>query len=199
MKRRTDAPIRRGLLLWRGWRQCWIGALQGLAPERVAYIGSASKRLTPGMRLGWMRLPSWLAWPLIQVKAIEDGGCEAIGQLALHDFIERGELDRHIRRTRLLYQRRREALGEALAESIPDARLGEGNAGLYELVTLPEDVDEAALIAAAAERGIGLEGLSLHSFTPSTQPALVIGFANLPEPAISRGVRQLRDALVANR
>jgi len=172
-----------------------IGALQGLAPERVAYIGSASKRLTPGMRLGWMQLPSWLAWPLIQVKAIEDGGCEAIGQLALHDFIERGELDRHIRRTRLLYQRRREALGEALTQHLPHARMGKGNAGLYELVSLPADVDEPALIAAAAERGVGLEGLALHSFTPSTQPALVMGFASLPEPAIARGVRLLAEAL----
>jgi len=84
-----------------------LGAVQGLAPDRVAYIGSASKRLTPGMRLGWALLPPWLAWPLIQAKAIEDSGSEAIGQLALHDFIERGELDRHIRRMRLRYQRRR--------------------------------------------------------------------------------------------
>jgi GntR family transcriptional regulator / MocR family aminotransferase len=172
-----------------------VGALQGLAPERVAYIGSASKRLTPGMRLAWMQLPSWLAWPLIQVKAVEDGGGEAIGQLALHDFIERGELDRHLRRTRLLYQRRREALGEALAQHLPDARLGDGNAGLYELVSLPEDVDEPALITAAAERGVGVEGLALHSFTASTQPALVMGFASLPEPAIARGIRLLGEAL----
>ena len=147
------------------------------------------------MRLGWMQLPSWLAWPLIQIKAIEDGGCEAIGQLALHDFIERGELDRHVRRTRLLYQRRREALGEALAQHLPDTRMGEGNAGLYELVSLPTDVDEPALIAAAAERSVGLEGLALHSFTPSTRPALVMGFASLPEPAINRGIGLLREAL----
>jgi DNA-binding transcriptional MocR family regulator len=115
-----------------------LAALQGLAPDRVAYVGSASKRLTPGMRLGWMLLPSWLAWPLIQAKAVEDGGSEAIGQLALHDFIERGELDRHIRRMRLRYQRRREALLETLARRLPQARVGAGAAGLYELAELPE-------------------------------------------------------------
>ncbi len=106
-----------------------VGALQGLAPERVAYIGSASKRLVPGMRLGWMLTPSWLGWPLISVKAIEDRGSEAIGQLALHDFIARGELDRHLRRMRLRYQRRREALLESLALHLPAARIERGRGG----------------------------------------------------------------------
>lgn len=172
-----------------------LGALQGLAPDRVAYIGSASKRLTPGMRLGWALLPSWLAWPLIQAKAIEDGGSEAIGQLALHDFLERGELDRHIRRMRLRYQRRREALLEALARRLPQASVAEGAAGLYELVELPEDVDEAALLAAAAERGVGLDGLSLHRFNPKGPPGLVLGFGCLSEPAIDHGIRLLAEAL----
>lgn len=172
-----------------------LGALQGLAPDRVAYIGSASKRLTPGMRLGWALLPTWLAWSLIQAKAVEDGGSEAVGQLALYDFIERGELDRHIRRMRLRYQRRREALCEALARRLPQARVSAGTAGLYELVELPGDVDEAALVAAAAERGVGVEGLSLHRFNPTGSPGLVLGFASLAEPAIEHGTRLLAEAL----
>ena len=69
-------------------------ALQGLAPERVLYCGSASKRLAPGMRLGWLLMPPWLAWQLTAAKAVEDSGSEVIGQLALSDFIVRGELDR---------------------------------------------------------------------------------------------------------
>ena len=68
-----------------------VGALQGLAPEQVTYIGSTSKRLAPGMRLGWMLLPSWLTWELTAGKSIEDGGSEIVGQLALSDFIARGE------------------------------------------------------------------------------------------------------------
>lgn len=176
-----------------------IGALQGLSPERVVYIGSASKRLTPGMRVGWMQMPTWLAWPLIQTKTIEDGGSEVIGQLALQDFIERGELDRHLRRTRLLYERRREALAEALTEHLPGARLGEGAAGLYETVTLPAGVEEAPVIAAAAEREVGVEGLALHSFTARHPPCLVLGFACLPDAAIDRGVRLLAETVEAVR
>lgn len=172
-----------------------LGALQGLAPDRVAYIGSASKRLTPGMRLGWALLPSWLAWTLIQAKAVEDGGSEATGQLALHDFIERGELDRHIRRTGLRYRRRREALLAALGRHLPEARPGGGAAGLFELVELPAGTDEAALVAAAAARGVGLDGLALHRFEPAGPPGLVLGFASLSEPAIEHGVRLFAESL----
>jgi GntR family transcriptional regulator / MocR family aminotransferase len=172
-----------------------VGALQGLAPERVLYIGSASKRLTPGMRLGWMLTPSWLAWPLISAKTVEDGGSEVIGQLALSDFVARGELDRHLRRMRLRYQTRRDALLRALARHLPEARDSGHAAGLYELVRLPEDVDEAKLLAAAAVRGVGAEGLALHRFTPDGPPGLLLGFGGLPEPAIERGVRLLAAAL----
>lgn len=171
-----------------------VGALQGLAPERVAYIGSASKRLVPGMRLGWMLTPSWLGWPLISVKAIEDRGSETIGQLALRDFIARGELDRHLRRMRLRYQRRREALIESLTRHLPEARIEEGAAGLYELAELPAGVDEPGLIAAAADRGVALEGLALHRFRPGGPPGLVLGFGGLPEAAIEQGIRLVAEA-----
>jgi GntR family transcriptional regulator/MocR family aminotransferase len=173
-----------------------VGALQGLAPERVAYVGSASKRLVPAMRLGWMLMPSWLTWPLISTKATEDGGSEAIGQLALRDFLARGELDRHIRRMRLRYQRRREALLAALAKWLPELRAGNGAAGLFECVALPEEVDEARLIAAAAARGVGLQGLALHRFASGGAPGLVLGFGNLPEPAIEHGVHLIAEAYV---
>lgn len=172
-----------------------LGALQGLAPDRVAHLGSASVRLVPGMRLGWALLPTWLAWPLVGAKAVEDGGSEAIGQLALHDFIERGELDRHIRRMRQRYQRRRDVLLAALARHLPEARVEPGAAGLYQLVDLPERIDEAALVAAAAGRGVGVEGLALHRFAPDGPPGLVLGFACLSEPAIERGIGLLAEAL----
>jgi GntR family transcriptional regulator/MocR family aminotransferase len=173
-----------------------VGALQGLAPEHVAYIGSASKRLAPGMRLGWMLMPSWLTWELTSAKTVEDGGSEVVGQLALRDFIARGELDRHVRRMRLRYQRRRETLLEALSRWLPDGCVsGPGAAGLFELVTLPNEVDEHALLTAAAARGVGIEGLALHRFLPGGAPGVVLGYGNLSEPAIEQGVRLLGEAL----
>lgn len=172
-----------------------VGALQGLAPERVLYIGSASKRLAPGMRLGWMLMPSWLSWDLIAMKAIEDGGSEVVGQLALCDFIARGELDRHMRRMRLRYQQRRESLLAALARWLPQGRTNGAAAGLYELVELPAEVSESRLLAAAAARGVGMEGLAWHRCSAGGAPGVVLGFGNLSEPAIEQGVRLLAEAL----
>jgi len=171
-----------------------VGALQGIAPDRVLYIGSASKRLTPGMRLGWMLPPSWLSWALITAKAIEDAGSETAGQLALADFIVRGELDRHLRRMRLRYQQRREKLLAALARELPGWRPSGFRGGLYVTVVLPENVSEPGLLAAAARRGIGIEGLSLHSYTGDCPPGLVLGHAYLAEPAIERGIQLLAAA-----
>jgi GntR family transcriptional regulator/MocR family aminotransferase len=171
-----------------------VGALQGLAPERVLYIGSASKRLTPGMRLGWMLAPSWLAWQIATAKAVHDGGSEAVGQLALRDFIARGELDRHLRRMRALYRRRRETLLQALATYLPGAHASGAAAGLFELLELPAGVEEPALLKGAAARGVGMEGLSLHRFVPGGPPGVLLGFGNLSEPAIEHGVRLLGEA-----
>lgn len=182
-----------------------VGALQGLAPERVLHIGSASKRLTPAMRLGWMLVPSWLTWQLSTAKAVHDGGSETVGQLALRDFILRGELDRHLRRMRALYRRRRDVLLESLTRWLPDARPGglaglaatdvAGAAGLFELVMLPAEIDEHALVSNAAARGVGVEGLALHRFLPGGPPGLVLGYGNLSEPAIEHGMRLLGEAL----
>jgi GntR family transcriptional regulator/MocR family aminotransferase len=118
-----------------------VGSLQGLAPDRVLYIGSASKRLVPGLRLGWMIPPSWLSWALTSAKAIEDAGSEIAGQLALADFIARGELERHLRRMRLRYARRRESLVSALARELPGWRPRPSVGGLHLLVDLPSTDD----------------------------------------------------------
>jgi GntR family transcriptional regulator/MocR family aminotransferase len=171
-----------------------VGALQGLAPDRVLYIGSASKRTVPGMRLGWMLLPSWVSWALISAKAIEDAGSEVAGQLALADFIGRGEFERHMRRMRLRYALRREALRVALARELPDWRPWGGGDGLHLVVRLPGGVDEPTLLTAAARHGVGVEGLSLHSYTGDCAPGLVMGNAYMAEPAIDRGVQLLASA-----
>jgi GntR family transcriptional regulator / MocR family aminotransferase len=172
-----------------------VGALQGLAPDRVLYIGSASKRLTPGMRLGWMLPPSWLSWALISAKAIEDAGSETTGQLALADFIARGELERHLRRMRLRYAQRRRTLLSALRRELPDWQPSRTGGGLHLMVGLPEDADEPAVLATAARRGVGLEGLALHSYTGDCGPGLVFGHAYMPDAAIERGVQLLSAAL----
>jgi GntR family transcriptional regulator/MocR family aminotransferase len=166
----------------------------------VLYIGSASKRLAPGMRLGWMLPPSWLSWALISAKAIEDAGSEVAGQLALADFIVRGELERHLRRMRLRYQQRRTKLLAALTHQLAGWwPMGTGTGtragdGLYLTAVLPDHVDEPALLAAAARLGVGIEGLSLHSYTGDCPPGVVLGHGYMAEAAIERGIELLADA-----
>lgn len=165
-----------------------VGALQGLAPERVCHIGSASKRLAPGLRLGWILAPSWLSGALTYEQGVSGGAPPVLAQLALADFIARGELDRHLRRMRLRYRERHRALLRALACEIPSARVSGVAAGLYSLVLLPEGIDEAVVVRAAARRGVEVEGVA--------GSGLLVGYAAHSEPAIVRGVRALAEALV---
>src|SRR5918999_66575 len=97
-----------------------VGAVQGLAPDRVAYAGSTSKTLAPGLRLGWLVVPDHLLEAVTAAKASDDLGTPVVEQLALADFLERGQLDRHLRRTRAVYRARRDALVDALERLLPD-------------------------------------------------------------------------------
>ena len=106
-----------------------VGALQGMAPDRVVYAGSASKTLAPGLRLGWFVMPGHLAEPMAEAKIAADRGSPALEQLALADLIAKGEFDRHLRRMRPVYRRRRDALLAALSRRLPWLELAGVSAG----------------------------------------------------------------------
>jgi GntR family transcriptional regulator/MocR family aminotransferase len=172
-----------------------IGALQGLAPERVCHIGSVSKRLAPALRLGWLLSPSWLTGELTYEKGLADGGISTIEQLALAEFIANGELDRHLRRMRLEYRRRRDVTLHALDARVPAAHPIGVPAGLYTAVTLPDGVSESALLRAAARAGVALEGLRSSRLGTPGPAGIVLGYATLSEPAIERGIELLAGAI----
>ncbi len=159
-----------------------VGSLQGLAPERVVYGGSASKTLAPALRLGWLALPERLVGPVGALQRLRGATPSPLEQLALADLIERGELDRHLRRQRRRYCRQREALLAALANYLPAVSVHGAAAGLYVVLHLPEGLDEQAVLAAARSRDISLEGLGAEA------PALVVGYANLTDAAIEPAV-----------
>jgi GntR family transcriptional regulator/MocR family aminotransferase len=166
-----------------------VGALQGLDPERVVYLGSASKTLAPALRLGWLVLPSWLAEDVGAEKGWSDAGSPALDQLALADFVERGELDRHLRRARLRYRRRRDAVLAAVADVFPGARVRGVAAGLHVVAEPASPVDERALRRAARDRGVELVAVRHAGAT-----LLVLGYANVPEAAAARALGELRAA-----
>jgi GntR family transcriptional regulator/MocR family aminotransferase len=173
-----------------------VGAVQGMAPERVVYAGSASKTLAPALRIGWLVLPERLAEPTARRRLHDDRGRPLFDQLTLADLVAAGELDRHLRRTRRRYRARRDALVGAVATSLPGGAVEGIAAGLHAVVRLPGACDEAATVAAVADRGIALDGLaSFFAAGRSPHPAVVLGYANLPEPSIARGIAELARAL----
>jgi len=173
-----------------------VGALQGLDPERVLYAGSVSKTLAPGLRIGWLVTPERLAGPIRERKGAADRGTPVLEQLGLAIMIERGELDRHVRRSRLVYRRRRDALIAALARHLPAARPQGAAAGLHVVVHLPDGLDDRAVAAAAAARGLAVATLSDHRIGPAG-PALILGYGRIADAAIDAGIREL--AAVARR
>jgi GntR family transcriptional regulator / MocR family aminotransferase len=171
-----------------------IGAMQGLAPDRVLYAGTASKTLAPGLRLGWLVVPPHLADDVAAAKALADRGSPVLDQLAFADFLATGEFDRHLRRMRPVYRRRRDALVAALREHAPELRPAGVAAGLHLIAYLPPGVAEADVIAAAAERGVAAYGLAPYRLAPGPA-ALLFGYATLDESRLQLGVRLVADAL----
>ncbi|MFD8836605.1 MocR-like pyridoxine biosynthesis transcription factor PdxR [Streptomyces griseofuscus] len=161
-----------------------VGALQGLDPDRVVYLGTASKSLAPGIRLGWMVLPPALTREVIAVK----GHVDTVGvleQLTLAGFLTSGAYDRQVRASRLRYRRRRDALAAAVAERAPGVRVTGVAAGLHALLRLPPGT-EPSVVQAAAWQGLALHGLSFHRHPEAVaEPldALVVGYGTPPDSA----------------
>ncbi|WP_264932417.1 PLP-dependent aminotransferase family protein [Streptomyces sp. A012304] len=166
-----------------------VGALQGMAPGQVVYLGTASKTLGPALRLGWMVLPPRLVDAVADAKLHSDHHTETIGQLALTELIDSHAYDRHVRACRLRYRRRRDLLLERLG-----ARRGVRGiaAGLHALV---EVGDEAEVLARAEAEGlaVGHLGEHWHGDRPAGRPqGLVVGYGTPRE----RAYPQALDVLV---
>jgi GntR family transcriptional regulator/MocR family aminotransferase len=171
-----------------------VGALQGLEPERVVYAGSVSKTLAPALRLGWLVLPATLLEPVVAEKVAADRGTARIDQLALADFLVRGELDRHLRRMRVRYRARRDALVAALTDALPEGEVLGIAAGLHVTVRLPYG-GEDALREEAARRRIVFE--TMRDFRPGYDGplTLMLGYGQLSEAAVPAAVGELVEAL----
>ncbi|MCQ9130176.1 MULTISPECIES: PLP-dependent aminotransferase family protein [Streptomyces] len=170
-----------------------VGALQGLDPDHVVYLGTASKSLAPGLRLGWMVLPAGLVGEVTAAKGEMDTS-GVLDQLTLAEFIASGAYDRHVRAARTRYRRRRDALVAALAVRAPAIRVTGIAAGLHAVLRLPPGTVGPVLRAAAHQ------GLALDALTPRyrhadavAEPldALVVGYGTPPDHAWSGALEAL--------
>jgi GntR family transcriptional regulator/MocR family aminotransferase len=158
-----------------------VGALQALAPDHIVYAGTASKALSAALRIGWLVLPEPLVEPVVEAKRLADSASPALDQLACARLIETGELDRHLRRMRTRYRRRR----NAILPRVPDVRVHGVAAGLHLVLELPPGApSEAEVLGAAAERSLALSGLSAFWHAPADRPTAVqVGYATPPDHA----------------
>jgi GntR family transcriptional regulator/MocR family aminotransferase len=173
-----------------------VGSLQGLSPDRVISIGTVSKSLAPGLRLGWAVMPRDLAPAVVAAKGRADRGNPVVDQRALAILMSSGRYDRHLRRMRAEYSRRRDVLVSAVALHAPALRVSGLAAGIHAVLHLPEGTDETEFVARARAHGVAVSGMGRFSATADpADPRLVLGFGNTSPESIELGIRMLAELL----
>ncbi|WP_433829650.1 PLP-dependent aminotransferase family protein [Actinoplanes sp. CA-015351] len=198
---------RRALLEWPGliieddydaehrYDRAPVAALQGSAPDKVVYLGSVSKSLAPGMRLGWMIAPRRMQAGLLAAKHATDLGNPALPQLVFAELLSTGVYERHLRAVRARQRLRRDALLSALRTHLPGARVTGVAAGLHLLVMLPEHSEsDTSLAEKIAGTGVMVHPLSWHRQRPGP-PGLVIGYAAHPPDRLTEAGERIGKAI----
>lgn len=175
-----------------------VGVVQGIAPHRVLLGGTTSKTLAPGIRIGWLVAPQALAEAVARHKQQIDLMSPVLEQAAFAEFLSSGQYERHVRRTRTRYRRRRDVLISLLGDALPSAAVEGGAAGLHLLLSTPEVTDEAAVVRHAASHGVRVAGVSSYRRSRGPGPVgFVLGYGHLTDGALRRGVAVLASAVRA--
>jgi GntR family transcriptional regulator/MocR family aminotransferase len=178
-----------------------VGAFQGLDPEHVAYTGSVSKALAPGLRLGWLLVPESLVEEVVTRKRTLDLGHPTVDQALFARFVERGDYDRQLRRCQRAYRERRDALVAALEEHFPGTEVSGIAAGLHVIAALPKRYGpQERFLTDLAAAGVTVRPLSDCAHTRAGPDGeddvrLVLGYAHLPPTRIREGVRMMAAAV----
>jgi GntR family transcriptional regulator / MocR family aminotransferase len=173
-----------------------VPALHASAPDHVAYTGSTSKTLAPGMRLGWLIPPARMHADLVAAKRFADLGSPVLPQMVLARLIATGELEQHIRHVRKRQRVRRDALLTAIREHLPEARVRGIAAGLHLLVTFPGlDTPDTDIAERILEAGVLVHPLSWHC-QGNEVPGLVLGYAAYTPDQLSDAMRRVASAVL---
>ncbi|WP_150116428.1 PLP-dependent aminotransferase family protein [Williamsia herbipolensis] len=172
-----------------------VGAIQGLAPEDVIYLGSAGKSLSPAVRIGWIVVPDRILADVVRAKGLREATASIVDQMVFADMIESGAYDRHVRRSRSHYRVRRDAITATMqARGVEVSGM---SAGLHAVLTVSPTVEARALELAAQRRFVvaGLDGFRHPDATPLPSGGIVVGFATPPEHRFQADIAALADLL----
>lgn len=172
-----------------------LAPLAALDPDRVLYTGSFSRTMFPAIRLGYLIAPVGMVERLRAAQAVLEDQLPWLFQVALADFIAEGHFARHLRRMRVLYRARREAVLAAALAAGDRMRVRPSSSGLHLIADLPAGVDGAAVAAAAARRGVEAAPLSLFHADPRPRAALVLGFGAVDAASARAAMDELAAAI----
>ena len=167
-------------------------SLSALWPEGSIYLGSFSKVLTPGFRLGYIIAPSEIYPKLLQAKQAADLHTPGFNQRVVHEVVKAGFLDHHVPRIRALYKANRDAMAEALRQHLPQGcewQSPEG--GMFFWIRLPEGLDAMALLPRAVDAGVAyVPGAAFYAHQPDPR-TMRLSFVTLTPSLIREGVEKL--------
>ena len=170
-----------------------IPALQGLdKSDCVLYIGTFSKVLFPSLRIGYLVLPKSLVTVFTRAKWLNDRHLPILEQQVLAEFIESGYLERHIRKMRSIYNKRRQTLVKALKKHFGKRAkiLGE-TAGIHVMVRFKADLSDQEIIQRAAKVGVAMMSANPHYLTNHPTGEFIFGYGELTESQLQEGIRRL--------
>ncbi|MFC7341690.1 PLP-dependent aminotransferase family protein [Saccharopolyspora griseoalba] len=169
-----------------------VGSLQGMAPERVVYAGTASKTLAPALRLAWLVLPPRLVEPVRELKRHSGSHAPLFEQLAMAELVSAGAYDQHVRRSRATYRQRRERLLERVDHPPHPSGIA---AGLHLALRL-DGLTEVEVLARARAESVDLEVLGPHRVRPGGgPPGVIVGYAAPADDDFEPALRALAAVL----
>lgn len=210
-----SAARRLALLEWAARQRAWVieddydsefryvsrplGALQGMgdvAAERVIYTGTFSKVLFPALRVGYLVVPPSRRVEFLAAREALDLFSPTLYQLALTTFIREGHFARHVRRMRVVYRERRDALLAGLAQHCDGLlTLENADAGLHAATLLAPGIDDVEVVSRMRERGLSATALSTCYLTKRSKAGLLLGFAGAEASVLRAATRTLGEVL----